>query len=197
MRDGGRRTATPFDARRARHAHARRWTASSSRGAIRADRALRDTPAGAADVRPCGRERAAAPRRGHRRVPAQAGRASAAQTAATPSRGAASSSAAAAARHAAAAARRRAAAAVLLVEDNPVNQQRRRGMLERLGCRVEVAAQRRARRSTRLRERAFDAHPHGLPDAGDGRLRGDARASARARAGDRRTPIVAHDRAAP
>ena len=52
-----------------------------------------------------------------------------------------------------------------------------------------------ARGRRRAAARGVRRGADGLPDAGDGRLRGDAPRSARARATARRTPIIAHDRA--
>ena len=79
----------------------------------------------------------------------------------------------------------------LVVEDNAVNQEMARAMLDMLGFTVSTASNGRegvAAAAARPRSRP---HPHGLPDARDGRSRGRARDSRQRRASGSRVPIVA------
>ena len=70
--------------------------------------------------------------------------------------------------------RPRATATVLVVEDNAVNQRVIEAMLAKRGYAVECAGNGREALSM-LAVRSLRARLHGLPDAGDGRLRGDRR----------------------
>jgi CheY-like chemotaxis protein len=69
-----------------------------------------------------------------------------------------------------------AGARILLVEDNAINQELARDLLNRAGIVVNIAGD--GREALEILERGeFDAVLMGLPDAGDGRLRGDTRAA--------------------
>ena len=70
---------------------------------------------------------------------------------------------------------------VLLAEDNAVNQRLAASLLERRGHRVTIAANGREALDA-LGARAVRRRADGRADAGDGRLRGDRRRSARASA---------------
>ena len=63
--------------------------------------------------------------------------------------------------------------AILVAEDNVVNQRVAEAMLTKRGFEVECAEQ-RPRGDLDARRAPVRARAHGLPDAGDGRLRGDA-----------------------
>ena len=65
---------------------------------------------------------------------------------------------------------------ILIVEDNKVNQLVGSKVLENLGYDFHHRQQRRGSRE-RLPVRSLRRRPHGLPDARDGRLRGDGRHS--------------------
>ena len=72
--------------------------------------------------------------------------------------------------------------ALLVVEDNAVNQRVIEAMLAKRGFAVECAGNGREALSM-LAVRSLRARVHGLPDAGDGRLRGDRGDPRRARRG--------------
>ena len=79
---------------------------------------------------------------------------------------------------------------VLLAEDNAFNQKVAQMTLGRFGVRRRHGGQRRRGRRDGARQR-LRHHPHGLPDARDGRLRGDRADPHAWTARSRRTPIIA------
>ena len=63
---------------------------------------------------------------------------------------------------------------VLLAEDNPVNQAVAQNMIEAIGCDLSIVAN-GAQAVEAIGRIALRSGAHGLPDARDGRLRGDGR----------------------
>ena len=167
--------------------------------AIKADPALADAAAGAADLARPARRTAPRPRAiGIAALPDEAGRRRPTSTTAWSSvlggRRAAPSPRRSSTRHsrARAAGRPRRARACCVAEDNAVNQKVARAHAREARATASTSPANGARGARGLRAAPLRPRAHGLPDAGDGRLRGDrARSASARRRGAATSPIIA------
>ena len=159
--------------------------------AIKQDPALAASPAGAAHLHRPARPRRRGREDRHRRLPDEAGRRGRALR--LPGRGAGRARSRRAphlvTRHSLREQRLPIAAHVLVAEDNDVNQ--KVAVKISRSSATASSSPRTAGRRSRPRAAALRHRAHGLPDAEHGRLRGHARASASARPGGARVPIIA------